>query len=208
MRVLVLAVRVSKTLEFQSFFQRVQSAWNSSSFILVLESPWLLIEEHFQTPKTIWQKPVWRQQNKIGIEAMKVCRSHKRIFIKIAALIWKRCPWISVKPVMWKGLDFYGKKCTSPVLHFSTFISPQLYPIACYRKWNKFFGRETCLAHNSHKRQLVTANRMVSLCNSYPSSFPRCASVKSCLMGSHVLSDHKMKRILDVFIPTSWQMSP
>ena len=91
MRVLVLAVRVSKTLEFQSFFQRVQSAWNSSSFILVLESPWLLIEEHFQTSKTLWQIPVWRQQNKIGIEEMKVCRTHKRIFIKIAALIWKRC---------------------------------------------------------------------------------------------------------------------
>ena len=54
------------------------------------------------------------------------------------------------------------------------------------------------MAHNSHKRQLVTANRMVSLCNRHPSSFPRCASVKSCLTGSHVLSDHKMKRILDV----------
>lgn len=76
-------------------------------------------------------------QNKIGIEEMKVCRTDKRIFIKIAALIWKRCvkkgPWNS-KPVMWKVLDFYGKKCTSPVLHLWAFISPQRYPIACYRK--------------------------------------------------------------------------
>ena len=55
----------------------------------------------FHTSKTLWQMPVWRQQNKIGFEEMKVCRTHKRIFIKIAALIWKRCvtdrlgPWNS-----------------------------------------------------------------------------------------------------------------
>ena len=53
------------------------------------------------------------------------------------------------------------------------------------------------MADNSHKGQLVITNRMVDLCNRCPSSFPRCVRVKSCLMGSHVLSDHKMKRILD-----------
>ena len=49
-------------------FQGHESPWNCLSFILVVKSPWILIEGHFQTSKKLWQIPVWSQQNKIGIE--------------------------------------------------------------------------------------------------------------------------------------------